>query len=151
QVADEVSGVGSMEVRSVVDGTLLEELEQVLGGRAVAVDSLDRGAQDLFVVLQPAVAQVRNGEGLEAQCGGGPHGGGGGGVRGRVGGVGPRSGAGAGGGGGGGRGGGGVRRLGGAGPPPFGGGEPSRFSCAAPPQGLLPPQGATKDATNGKL
>jgi hypothetical protein len=52
QMTRELFGMGTVELH----GTFLKELQQMIGGRAIAADGLDGRPEDLLVMLQPAVA-----------------------------------------------------------------------------------------------
>jgi len=68
EIADERLGVAGGEVGRHANRPLVaDEVEQVLGGRAVAIDRVDAGAEHVLVVVEPALAQVGDRQRLEAE------------------------------------------------------------------------------------
>src|ERR1700752_2556967 len=60
--------MGDLQMRSMPNGMILQEAEEVLGGGSVAVDGPDRRPQNLFMVTKPPLPQGRDSDGLKAQC-----------------------------------------------------------------------------------
>jgi hypothetical protein len=69
KVAHELLGVSGLEQGSVACRAQCQEQEQVIGRGPVPMDGLNRRPHDLFVVFEPASAQVRDGNRLEAEHG----------------------------------------------------------------------------------
>lgn len=67
QEADKFLGMHCMELRRVSNRAFLQKSEQMIGRGPITVDRLDRGAKHLFVMLQPVIPQIGNGDRLEAE------------------------------------------------------------------------------------